>query len=96
MPGHRALAMLRGWNEEVLTLDIEVDADDTSAVKPVERMIAGAYAISATGGAADDWLMEVVRWTWRVKLSLIAVARPDDASCASAPRKRRSASSPAI
>ena len=40
MPSHRALAMLRGRNEEVLSLDIEVDADDTSPVKPVERMIA--------------------------------------------------------
>lgn len=28
VPGHRALAMLRGWNEEVLTLTIDVDADD--------------------------------------------------------------------
>ena len=25
VPGHRALAMLRGWNEEMLTLSIEVD-----------------------------------------------------------------------
>ena len=37
VPSHRALAMLRGRNEEVLSLDIEVDADDTSPVKPVER-----------------------------------------------------------
>jgi transcriptional accessory protein Tex/SPT6 len=26
-PSHRALAMLRGWNEEVLTLTIEADAE---------------------------------------------------------------------
>ena len=58
VPGHRALAMLRGRNEEVLSLDIEVDADDTSPVKPVERMIAGAYDI---GGQrpGDRWLMDV-------------------------------------
>ncbi|RWC77105.1 RNA-binding transcriptional accessory protein [Mesorhizobium sp. M8A.F.Ca.ET.208.01.1.1] len=68
-PSHRALAMLRGRNEEVLSLDIEVDADDTSPVKPVERMIANAYAI---GGSlpGDRWLMEVAGWTWRIKLSL--------------------------
>jgi uncharacterized protein len=70
IPGHRALAMLRARNEEVLSLDIEVDADDTSAVKPVERMIAGAYDINAKGGAADAWLMDVVRWSWKVKFSL--------------------------
>ncbi|MDQ0994966.1 uncharacterized protein QFZ34_000143 [Phyllobacterium ifriqiyense] len=68
-PSHRALAMLRGRNEEVLSLDIEIDADDTSAIKPVERMIAEAYSISGNG-AADTWLMDVVRWTWRIRLSL--------------------------
>jgi len=69
VPSHRALAMLRGRNEDVLSLDIEVDADDTSPVKPAERMIAQARAIgNALPG--DRWLMEVVAWTWRVKLSL--------------------------
>ena len=69
VPSHRALAMLRGRNEGVLSLNIEVDADDASPVKPVERMIAQASAIgSALPG--DRWLMEVVGWTWRVKLSL--------------------------
>ncbi|MBZ9818577.1 Tex family protein [Mesorhizobium sp. CA4] len=69
VPSHRALAMLRGRNEEVLSLDIEVDADDASPVKPVERMIANAYAI---GGSlpGDKWLMDVAGWTWRIKLSL--------------------------
>src|SRR6185437_9423523 len=69
VPSHRALAMLRGRNEEVLSLEIEVDADDTSPVKPVERMIAEAYAIGRQG-AGDQWLAEVAGWTWRVKLSL--------------------------
>lgn len=67
VPSHRALAMLRGRNEEVLTVDIEVDADDTSPVKPVEQMIAETYNIGRQG-AADSWLMGVVGWTWRVKL----------------------------
>ncbi|WP_202327251.1 Tex family protein [Mesorhizobium sp. 113-3-9] len=69
VPSHRALAMLRGRNEEVLSLDIEVDADDTSPVKPVERMIANAYAIGASL-PGDRWLMDVAGWTWRIKLSL--------------------------
>jgi uncharacterized protein len=68
VPSHRALAMLRGRNENVLTLDLEVDADDSSPTKPVERMIAEAYQV---GGAlpGDIWLKDVVRWTWRVKLA---------------------------
>ncbi|MDB5970839.1 MAG: Transcriptional accessory protein [Hydrocarboniphaga sp.] len=67
--GHRALAMMRGRNEDILMLEIEIDADDVAPVKPVERMIAETMAIRADGGAADAWLMDVVRWTWRVKLS---------------------------
>ena len=67
--GHRALAMLRGRNEDFLSLDIEIDADDTSPVKPVERKIAAAYNIGATL-PGDRWLMEVAGWAWRVKLSL--------------------------
>ncbi len=68
VPSHRALAMLRGRNENFLTLDIEVDADDASPTKPVERMIAEAYQV---GGVrpGDLWLKDVVRWTWRAKLS---------------------------
>jgi uncharacterized protein len=69
VPGHRALAMLRGRKEEILTLDLEIDADDPSPIKPVQRMIAAAYQI---GGQlpGDLWLMDVAGWTWRVKLSL--------------------------
>ncbi|HTO29941.1 MAG TPA: Tex family protein [Pararhizobium sp.] len=66
--GHRALAMLRGWNEEFLSVDIVVDQDDTSPVKPVERTIAAVFAIGTLPG--DTWLMEVIGWTWRVKLSM--------------------------
>ncbi len=67
--GHRALAMLRGRNEEILMLDLEVDAEDASAYKPVERMVAASVDARADGGPADAWLMDVARWSWRVKLS---------------------------
>lgn len=69
VPGHRALAMLRGWNEEFLSLSIEVDRDDTASVKPSHRMIAAAYQVAGKG-PADQWLLEVAGWTWRVKLSV--------------------------
>ncbi|MGE4064094.1 MAG: Tex family protein [Rhodospirillaceae bacterium] len=65
--GHRALAMLRGRNEEILTLDIEVDADDPSPIKPAEQMIAKAYGIGKKL-PGDQWLMTVVGWTWKIKL----------------------------
>lgn len=69
IPSHRALAIFRGRNEEVLSVETVIDADNAEPVKPVERMIAYAFKIGA-GSPADTWLMQVVRWTWRVKLSL--------------------------
>ena len=69
VPGHRALAMLRGWNEEFLSLSIEVDRDDTSPIKASQRMIAAAYQVAGKG-PADQWLLDVAGWTWRVKLSV--------------------------
>ncbi len=75
VPSHRALAMLRGRNEEVLDLELEVDADATDPVKPVEKILADAFAIPVPTAArvlakADAFLFDVARWCWRVKLSL--------------------------
>ncbi|WP_394095407.1 Tex family protein [Xanthobacter versatilis] len=70
-PSHRVLAMLRGRNEEMLTLELVVDEDATTPVKPAERIVAEAFAIPLANGApADGFLLEVARWAWRVKLSL--------------------------
>ncbi|MEP3164587.1 MAG: Tex-like N-terminal domain-containing protein, partial [Marinobacter sp.] len=71
VPSHRALAILRGRNEGVLTYSIVVgDAeDDRRQAHPAEQRIAARWLIRDNGRAADRWLSEVVRWTWRVKLS---------------------------
>jgi uncharacterized protein len=66
-PSHRALAMLRGWNEEILAVTIEVDADIPSP-KPAETMVAAALE-TRSSGRGDNWLRDVAGWTWRVKLS---------------------------
>ncbi|MET0576236.1 MAG: Tex family protein [Mesorhizobium sp.] len=68
VPSHRALAILRGRNEDILSVAIEIDSDVASPNKPVERKIAAAYKIGS--GLADGWLRDVAGWTWRVKLSL--------------------------
>ncbi|MFT3973854.1 MAG: Tex family protein [Amaricoccus sp.] len=66
VPSHRALAMMRGANEGVLTLDI---APDETALPQVEAMVAAVF--STTGDAPGDrWLRDVARWGWRVKLGL--------------------------
>ncbi|UXN70718.1 RNA-binding transcriptional accessory protein [Devosia neptuniae] len=65
--GHRAMAMMRGRDEDMLSLEIEVDADVTDPVKPVERLVIGA--LEAQGpGAGDAWLREVASWAWRTRL----------------------------
>ncbi|RHW21272.1 Tex family protein [Pseudomonas jilinensis] len=70
VPSHRALAILRGRNEGILSISLELgEADPTpGASHPCEGLIAEAVNISNQGRAADKWLAEVVRWTWRVKL----------------------------
>jgi len=69
VPSHRALAMFRGRNEGMLSLSIITgDAEDTSSVHPCQIMIAEHWQIEDQGRAADRWLNEVIRWTWRVKL----------------------------
>lgn len=69
IPSHRALAMFRGRNEGFLSIAITVGNDeDRHAGHPCEGMIADYWHIRDQGRAADKWLLEVVRWTWRVKL----------------------------
>ena len=69
--GHRALAIMRGRNEEILMSELEIDVDDPAPVKPVERMIAQSkdIRIDGKGGPADAWLTDVARWAWRTRLS---------------------------
>ena len=68
-PSHRALAMFRGRNEGILTLALELkDELEPGQMHPCEIMVAEHWKIADKGRAADRWLAEVVRWTWRVKL----------------------------
>lgn len=69
VPSHRALAMLRGRNEGFISIAITVgDPDDKTAAHPCEAMVADHWDVKGQDRAADKWLSEVVRWTWRVKL----------------------------
>lgn len=68
IPSHRALAMFRGRNEGVLSLNLIVPQDEGVTSHPCEGMIAKHFGIENLSRAADSWLQEVVRWTWRIKL----------------------------
>ncbi|MFM7443284.1 MAG: helix-hairpin-helix domain-containing protein, partial [Tabrizicola sp.] len=67
VPSHRALAMFRGRNEEVLTLDLEVDAEAPRGESPAERACGAAVGVAGQG-AGDKWLREAAAWAWRVKI----------------------------
>ncbi|HKX52924.1 MAG TPA: Tex-like N-terminal domain-containing protein, partial [Nitrosospira sp.] len=72
IPSHRALALFRGRREEVLRVALRLDSE---AEKPkwdaphnaCEARIAVRFGIADKGRPADAWLMDTVRWTWRVK-----------------------------
>lgn len=69
VPSHRALAMFRGRNEEVLSVNIEVDEELPHIDKPVVQIIKGLYQIG-NKLPGDIFLSDVAVWAWRVKLSL--------------------------
>jgi len=71
VPSHRALAILRGRNEGILSANLvssKTKLLDANAPDPCEGMVASFYKIKNQSRPADAWLAEVVRWTWRVKL----------------------------
>jgi uncharacterized protein len=75
IPSHRALALFRGRNEGVLTVALRLDSEEekpawSAPFNPVEDMIAGFAKVANKSRPADKWLCEVVRWTWRIKLSM--------------------------
>ena len=67
-PSHRALAIFRGRNEGILSVSLKVGDEAPGSMHPGEGMIGERFGIANRGRAADKWLSEVVRWTWKVKL----------------------------
>ncbi|MBB1518281.1 Tex family protein [Aquipseudomonas guryensis] len=68
VPSHRALAIFRGRNEGILGASLKVGDEAPGTMHPCELMIGERFGIDNRGRAADKWLGEVVRWTWKVKL----------------------------
>lgn len=71
---HRLLALLRGRREEILSLKIRLDSEEQrprwdDPFNACELKIAAAFHIRNQNRPADKWLLECVRWAWRVRLS---------------------------
>jgi len=71
VPSHRALALFRGRAAGVLQVKLALpDSLETLKPHPCETKIAAHWALENKGRAADAWLAEVCRWSWRVKLHM--------------------------
>jgi len=68
MPSHRALAVFRGRNEGILQFQLGLDGEPARESGTCESMICDHFNLKNNGRPADSWIMQVVRWTWRVKL----------------------------
>ena len=69
IPSHRALAMLRGRNEGILDLDLDVP-HEADKPHPAELKIRAAFGIADRGRPADQWLADTVRLAWKAKLAV--------------------------
>jgi len=71
IPSHRALALFRGQNEGVLRIKLQenTNAQDLDLPGHCETAIANRFRVSASGRAADQWLLDTVSAAWKQKLS---------------------------
>ncbi|NLC23423.1 MAG: RNA-binding transcriptional accessory protein [Oxalobacter sp.] len=73
IPSHRALALFRGRREEFLSIRLRLDSETErprwdAPHNPCESRIAVHFGIADKGRPADRWLMDTVRWAWRVRI----------------------------
>jgi len=72
IPSHRALALFRGRREDLLDVRLRLDSEEerpawSAPHNPCEARIASRFGIQDQSRPADRWLMDTVRFTWRVK-----------------------------
>ncbi|GAA6205753.1 Tex family protein [Thalassotalea sp. SU-HH00458] len=71
VPSHRALAMFRGRNENILQLSLVVDPNnEASSFSSAEQIIFEHYNFRLTGQNAADFLTKTIRLAWKAKLSV--------------------------
>ncbi len=68
IPSHRALALFRGRNEDLLTLSLSPGIDDKEEHLRCAQRVAHHLNITDTITPADAWLAETARLAWKVKL----------------------------
>ncbi|NRD72258.1 RNA-binding transcriptional accessory protein [Shewanella sp. VB17] len=70
IPSHRALAILRGRNEGVLSVNLNADpSNESKQGSYCEVIIADHFALDLGHSDVDQWLKTVVTATWRFKIA---------------------------
>ncbi|WP_395338718.1 Tex family protein [Ningiella sp. W23] len=75
IPSHRALAVFRGRNEGVLSVNIdgEPEKEGLQKTQAYEDIIIKTLSLDMghdSTSTRNKWLSTVVQWTWKIKLSL--------------------------
>ncbi len=68
IPSHRALALFRGRNEDLLSITLKPGADDKQEHDLCARFVARHLDINDISKPADAWLAETARLAWKIKL----------------------------
>jgi len=68
IPSHRALALFRGRNEDMLNLTLKPGADDKMEHDLCAQFVARRLNITDSSKPADAWLAETARFAWKIKL----------------------------
>ena len=69
IPSHRLLALFRARREEILFLELDPGSDAEAGHQYAEGRVARKAGIADQGRAADRWLLDACRLTWRAKLT---------------------------
>ncbi len=68
IPSHRALAIFRGRNEDMLNITLSPGTDEKESHQLYTQFVMKHLKISGTDKPADAWLAETARFAWKVKL----------------------------
>jgi protein Tex len=70
IPSHRLLALLRARRESIVELELQPGAEAEAGNAYAEGRVARHAGVESRGRAADAWLLNACRLTWRAKLHL--------------------------
>ncbi|MGZ4958314.1 MAG: Tex family protein [Methylomonas sp.] len=68
IPSHRALALFRGRNEDLLTITLKPAELDQEEHQLCSQFVSQRLQVNDTSKPADAWLAETARFAWKIKL----------------------------